>query len=72
MPFFDTINRALKLTFWTVWGGLCIGKNSVLGEYGIYNVFSNVKIGDNVITADRVSFVSNIHTYENINIPVKD
>ena len=21
MPFFDTINRALKLTFWTVWGG---------------------------------------------------
>ena len=22
MPFFDTINRALKLTFWTVWGGV--------------------------------------------------
>ena len=42
-------------------GDLQIGKNCLLGEYGIYNTFDNLIIGDDVITADRVSFITNIH-----------
>ncbi len=52
-------------------GRLIIGKNCSLGEYGIYNTFSNIVLGDNVLTADRVSFITNIHDYEDINIPIK-
>ena len=53
-------------------GRLYIGKNCLLGEYGIYNTFADLIIGDDVITADRVSFVTNIHKYEDIHIPIKD
>ena len=44
----------------------------MLGEYGIYNTFADLIIGNDVITADRVSFVTNIHEYEDIHIPIKD
>lgn len=53
-------------------GKLKIGHKCILGEYGIYNVFSDLIIGNNVITADRVSFVTNNHKYEDINTPIKD
>ena len=43
-----------------------------MGEYGIYNVFADIIIGSNIITADRVSFVTNIHQYEDVDTPVKD
>ena len=52
-------------------GNLKIGKNCLLGEYGIYNVFANLIIGNDVMTADRVSFVTNIHQYVDINTPIK-
>lgn len=48
-----------------------IGTNCLLGEYGIYNTFADLIIEDNVITADRISFVTNIHQYTNINVPIK-
>lgn len=53
-------------------GKLEIGKNCLLGEYGIYNTFADLIIGNDVITADRISFVTNMHQYENINIPIKN
>jgi acetyltransferase-like isoleucine patch superfamily enzyme len=53
-------------------GKLEIGKNCLLGEYGIYNTFADLIIGDDVITADRISFVTNIHQYENVTIPIKN
>lgn len=53
-------------------GKLEIGKNCLLGEYGIYNTFSDLIIGNDVITADRISFVTNIHHYEDISVPIKE
>lgn len=53
-------------------GNLKIGTNCLLGEYGIYNTFSDIIIGNNVITADRISFVTNIHHYEDISLPIKE
>lgn len=53
-------------------GKLIIGSNCLLGEYGIYNTFSDIIIGDNVITADRISFVTNIHHYDDISVPIKE
>jgi len=53
-------------------GKLEIGRNCLLGEYGIYNTFSKLIIGNDVITADRVSFVTNIHQYEDISLPIKN
>ena len=53
-------------------GKLKIGKNCLLGEYGIYNTFADLIIGNDVITADRISFVTNIHQYENVNRPIKN
>lgn len=52
-------------------GKLQIGNNCLLGEYGIYNVFADLIIGNNVMTADRVSFVTNIHDYKDIITPIK-
>lgn len=53
-------------------GGRCtVGRNCLLGEYGIYNIFDDLIIGDHVMTADRVSFVTNIHEYDDINLPIK-
>lgn len=52
-------------------GKLHIGKNVTLGEYNVINVFSDVLIGDDVVTADRVSFITNRHTYSDIHIPIK-
>lgn len=52
-------------------GQLHIGSNCLLGEYGIYNTFDDLIIGNNVMTADRVSFVTNIHKYEDINTAIK-
>lgn len=53
-------------------GKLKIGENCLLGEYGIYNTFTDLIIGNDVITADRISFVTNIHQYENIDQPIKN
>lgn len=52
-------------------GFLKIGSGCLLGEYGIYNTFADLIIGDNVMTADRVSFVTNIHEYEDISTPIR-
>ena len=51
-------------------GELNIGEGCSFGEDNIINVFSKVVFGNRVLTADRVSFISNIHSYENIGIPI--
>lgn len=53
-------------------GELNIGEGCSFGEDNIINVFSKVVFGNRVLTADRVSFISNIHSYENIGIPICD
>lgn len=53
-------------------GRLDIGKNCLLGEQGIYNIFDDLLLGDNVITADRVSFVTNIHLYDDVSVAIKN
>ena len=58
-----------KIYYWR--GELRIGENCLLGEYGIYNIFADVIIGNEVMTADRVSFVTNIHHYEDIDVSIK-
>lgn len=53
-------------------GKLHIGHDVTLGEYNVVNVFGNVTIGDSVQTADRVSFITNTHNYQDISIPIRD
>lgn len=52
-------------------GKIEIGNNCLLGEYGIYNTFANLVIGNDVMTADRVSFVTNIHEFQDITKSIK-
>ena len=49
---------------------LTIGKHCMIGENNRINVFAPVQIGDNVITADGVSFITNTHNYQDIHRPI--
>ena len=51
-------------------GKLSIGSGCTFGANNIFNVFDEIKIGDNVLSADRVSFITNTHNYTDITIPV--
>ncbi len=51
-------------------GNLRIGKQCTFGEGAIFNVFDNITIGNGVLAADKVSFITNSHHYENIGIPI--
>lgn len=51
-------------------GDLYIGKHCTFGRNAIFNVFDKIRIEDYVLTADKVSFIGNLHTYEDIQIPV--
>lgn len=53
-------------------GNLIIGNDCLLGEYGVYNTFSNIIIGNNVLTADRINYITNIHTYNDVTKPIKE
>lgn len=52
-------------------GGLHIGDNCCLGEYNRINVGGNVRIGNSVITADNVSFITTTHEYKDISLPIR-
>ena len=52
-------------------GHLQLGNHCTFGEENIFNVFGNITFGDYVLTADRVSFIGNIHQYVDTNIPIK-
>lgn len=51
-------------------GDLYIGRHCTFGRNAIFNVFDTIRIEDNVLTADKVSFIGNLHTYEDIHTPV--
>lgn len=43
----------------------------MIGEYNIFNCFASINIGNNCVTADHVSFITNTHNYKDINTPIK-
>lgn len=47
-----------------------IGENSVLGHFNHIVATKRIRIGKNVLTADKVYISDNLHTYENIHEPV--
>lgn len=51
-------------------GALHIGDNCSIGEHNVFNVFADITLGDNVLTADYVSFVTNDHKYKDITKPI--
>ena len=52
-------------------GGIIIGENVIIGEYTTIQAQANVTIEDDVLLASKIQFISNTHTYEDINIPIK-
>lgn len=53
-------------------GGLSIGNNTCVGENCIFNCFESIVIGDNVVTADNINFITNTHKYEDISKPINE
>lgn len=51
-------------------GNLQIGENTTIGENSIINCFSDVIIGESVVTADRINFITNTHNYEDVTKPI--
>ena len=51
-------------------GNLTIGEYVTVGEKCIFNVFSDIVIEDNVLMADKINFITNEHSYTNVNIPI--
>lgn len=49
---------------------LTIGKNCVFGYNNHITSVSSVEIGDYVLTANNVYISDNVHSFENINIPI--
>jgi acetyltransferase-like isoleucine patch superfamily enzyme len=47
-----------------------IGDGTVLGHFNHIYATKGIKIGNNVLTADRVYISDNLHSYEDINLPV--
>lgn len=59
---------ALPLT-----GGTCqitIGKGSRIGHFNHIYATSSIAIGESVLTADRVYISDNLHSYENVSLPI--
>lgn len=53
-------------------GKLLIGNNTCIGENCIFNCFETICIGNNVVTADNVSFITNTHNYEDVTKPINE
>lgn len=51
--------------------GFQIGKNSNLGDYNYVGAAGGVKIGENVLIGQRVSFHSENHLFDRLDIPIK-
>ena len=49
---------------------LKIGDGSSIGNYNHIYATKSIIIGKNVLTADKVYISDNLHSYENINIPI--
>lgn len=67
---YKTWLAALPLT-----GGACIlkiGKNTVLGHFNHIYSTREIIIEENVLTADKVYISDNLHSYQDISVPIKD
>lgn len=53
-------------------GGVSIGNNTCVGENCIFNCFETIVIGNNVVTADNINFITNTHNYEDISKPINE
>ena len=51
---------------------LSIGNNTFIGEKCIFNCFETIVIGNNVVTADNINFITNTHNYEDIIKPINE
>lgn len=47
-----------------------IGDGSIIGHFNHIYATKSIKIGKNVLTADRVYISDNLHAYEDINTPI--
>jgi acetyltransferase-like isoleucine patch superfamily enzyme len=51
---------------------LIIGDGTCIGNFNHIYATKSIVIGKNVLTADKVYISDNLHSYENINIPIID
>lgn len=51
---------------------LIIGKGSTIGNFNHIVASHSIVIGKNVLTADKVYISDNIHSYEDIEVPIKE
>lgn len=51
--------------------GFSIGANSNLGDYCFVGAAGGVRIGENVLIGQRVSFHSENHVYQRVDVPIK-
>jgi acetyltransferase-like isoleucine patch superfamily enzyme len=49
---------------------LSIGDGTVIGHFCHIYATKSIRIGENVLMADRVYVSDNLHTYEDVNVPV--
>ncbi|AMR32930.1 acetyltransferase [Mucilaginibacter sp. PAMC 26640] len=49
---------------------LVIGNGSSIGHFNHIYATTNITIGRNVLTADKVYISDNLHSYENVNLPI--
>jgi len=52
--------------------GFSIGKNSGIGGFSFVGAGGGVKIGDNVIMGQYISFHSENHNFDRVDVPIKD
>ncbi|MBU1195108.1 MAG: acyltransferase [Proteobacteria bacterium] len=52
--------------------GIFIGENSGIGAFSFIGGAGGVKIGKNVIMGQRVSFHSENHNFNNVNLPIRE
>lgn len=51
-------------------GSIILGNNVTVGEKCIFNVFDDITIGDNVLMADKINFITNEHGYKDVSRPI--
>jgi acetyltransferase-like isoleucine patch superfamily enzyme len=57
---------------WHLGSGLEIGDNSSVGDYSFIGCAGGVKIGDNVLMGQRVSFHSQNHLFDDLSLKIAD
>lgn len=66
----DNVSICENCKIATCGGNIVIGENSTLGDYTTITAQGGIKIGSNVIFADKISLIANEHIYENTQIPI--